>query len=207
MSATIAERLADASSGSDAQGAVRQGLSRDHLRPAGWPRSATRASCPLEGKNLAEAAQSYFAQSEQIPSLVRLAADEARRALVRGRPAAPASARRRGGPRAAAYAARPSRLAARRDPWRIGEAGGADRPGASARRSDLAAVPRRGGSADAAGDRAQPRLPLRPRLCAFGDRPFPGRRARGDGRRGRGDPRRLRLLLVELRRSSRDELA
>ncbi|MFL6764729.1 MAG: Hsp33 family molecular chaperone HslO [Sphingomicrobium sp.] len=31
---------------------------------------------PLEGKNLAEAAQSYFAQSEQIPSLVRLAAVE-----------------------------------------------------------------------------------------------------------------------------------
>jgi molecular chaperone Hsp33 len=29
---------------------------------------------PLEGRNLAEAAQSYFAQSEQIPSLVRLAA-------------------------------------------------------------------------------------------------------------------------------------
>ena len=31
---------------------------------------------PLEGKNLAEAAQSYFAQSEQIPSLVRLAAEK-----------------------------------------------------------------------------------------------------------------------------------
>jgi len=31
---------------------------------------------PLEGKNLGEAAQSYFAQSEQIPSLVGLAADE-----------------------------------------------------------------------------------------------------------------------------------
>jgi molecular chaperone Hsp33 len=29
---------------------------------------------PIEGKSLAEAAQSYFAQSEQIPSLVRLAA-------------------------------------------------------------------------------------------------------------------------------------
>ena len=29
---------------------------------------------PLEGKNLGEAAQSYFTQSEQIPSLVRLAA-------------------------------------------------------------------------------------------------------------------------------------
>ncbi len=31
---------------------------------------------PLEGKNLGDAAQSYFAQSEQIPSLVRLAADK-----------------------------------------------------------------------------------------------------------------------------------
>ena len=32
---------------------------------------------PLEGRNLADAAQSYFAQSEQIPSLVRLAAEKA----------------------------------------------------------------------------------------------------------------------------------
>jgi molecular chaperone Hsp33 len=31
---------------------------------------------PLEGKSLAEAAQSYFGQSEQIPSLVRLAAEK-----------------------------------------------------------------------------------------------------------------------------------
>jgi len=31
---------------------------------------------PLEDRNLAEAAQSYFAQSEQIPSLVRLAAEK-----------------------------------------------------------------------------------------------------------------------------------
>ena len=31
---------------------------------------------PLEGRNLAEAAQSYVAQSEQIPSLVRLAAEK-----------------------------------------------------------------------------------------------------------------------------------
>lgn len=31
---------------------------------------------PLEGKSLAEAAQSYFAQSEQIPSLVRLSAEK-----------------------------------------------------------------------------------------------------------------------------------
>jgi molecular chaperone Hsp33 len=31
---------------------------------------------PLEGQNLGEAAQSYFSQSEQIPSLVRLAAEK-----------------------------------------------------------------------------------------------------------------------------------
>src|SRR3954468_14252953 len=31
---------------------------------------------PLEGRNLGEAAQSYFAQSEQIPSLVKLAAEK-----------------------------------------------------------------------------------------------------------------------------------
>jgi molecular chaperone Hsp33 len=31
---------------------------------------------PLEGRNLGDAAQSYFAQSEQIPSLVRLAAEK-----------------------------------------------------------------------------------------------------------------------------------
>jgi molecular chaperone Hsp33 len=31
---------------------------------------------PLEGKSLADAAQNYFAQSEQIPSLVRLAAEK-----------------------------------------------------------------------------------------------------------------------------------
>jgi molecular chaperone Hsp33 len=31
---------------------------------------------PIEGRNLAEAAQSYFAQSEQIPSLVRLATEK-----------------------------------------------------------------------------------------------------------------------------------
>ena len=31
---------------------------------------------PLEGKNLGDAAQSYFSQSEQIPSLVRLAAEK-----------------------------------------------------------------------------------------------------------------------------------
>jgi len=39
---------------------------------------------PLEGKSLAEAAQSYFAQSEQIPSLVRLAAAKSGNGWVAG---------------------------------------------------------------------------------------------------------------------------
>ena len=37
---------------------------------------------PLEGASLAEAAESYFAQSEQIPSLVRLAVARIRRAAA-----------------------------------------------------------------------------------------------------------------------------
>ncbi len=39
---------------------------------------------PLEGENLAVAAQSYFAQSEQIPSIVRLAAEKKERGWVAG---------------------------------------------------------------------------------------------------------------------------
>ena len=82
---------------------------------------------PLEGEGLAEAAQSYFSQSEQIPSIVRLAAQQGRTGLGRGRPDVPASARRRGGARPAAHAARPSRMAACRDAGRVGEGRGADR--------------------------------------------------------------------------------
>ncbi len=59
-----------------APGSVRQGLSRDHLRPAGHRRSATRGSFRSRARSLGDAAQSYFAQSEQIPSLVRLAAEK-----------------------------------------------------------------------------------------------------------------------------------
>ena len=42
------------------------------------PKAAERYQgiVPLEGKTLADAAQSYFAQSEQIPSIVRLAAEK-----------------------------------------------------------------------------------------------------------------------------------
>jgi molecular chaperone Hsp33 len=39
---------------------------------------------PLEGEGLAEAAQSYFAQSEQIPSIVRLSAHKDDRGWVAG---------------------------------------------------------------------------------------------------------------------------
>ena len=41
-----------------------------------WPTSATRASSRWRARTWREAAQSYFAQSEQIPSLVRLAAEK-----------------------------------------------------------------------------------------------------------------------------------
>lgn len=39
---------------------------------------------PLEGESLAQAAQSYFSQSEQIPSIVRLAADKGEDGWVAG---------------------------------------------------------------------------------------------------------------------------
>jgi molecular chaperone Hsp33 len=39
---------------------------------------------PLEGESLADAAQSYFTQSEQIPSIVRLAADKGAEGWVAG---------------------------------------------------------------------------------------------------------------------------
>ena len=54
---------------------VRQGLSRHHLRPAGG-RRALPGHRAARGREPGEAAQSYFAQSEQIPSLVRLAAEK-----------------------------------------------------------------------------------------------------------------------------------
>ena len=46
---------------------------------------------PLEGESLAQAAQSYFTQSEQIPSIVRLAAAKGDGRLDRGRNPVPAS--------------------------------------------------------------------------------------------------------------------
>ena len=104
---------------------------------------------PLEGEGLAEAAQSYFAQSEQIPSIVRLAVRKDEQGWVAGGLMFQHLAGGRGGPRAAAHAARPSRMAACRDAGRIGEAGGTDRPRPAARRSGLAPVPRGGGGAHA----------------------------------------------------------
>ena len=75
---------------------------------------------PLEGGSLAEAAEHFFVQSEQIPSLVRVAVDAER--PCRRRHPAPASARRRGGARAAAHPARSSRMGACPHPRRDGRA-------------------------------------------------------------------------------------
>ena len=153
---------------------------------------------PLEGESLGEAAQSYFAQSEQIPSLVRLAAEKrdghwiAGGLLLQHLPEGEEGRERLhtrldhpdwphvailGGSVEAGRADR-SRAAARRPLWRLFHEEDEVRT--------LAAI------------RAQPRLPLRPRLCPLGDRALSRRRARGDGRRRRADPGRLRLLLVEL---------
>ena len=154
---------------------------------------------PLEGDSLAEAAQSFFAQSEQIPSLVRLAADKRDGHWVaggllfqhlpegeEGRERLHTRLDHPDWPHIAVLAGsvKPEELT---DPelalddllWRLFH-----------EEDEVRTLV--GGAAEA-------RLPLRSRLCPIGHRPLPGRGARGDGRRGRPDPRRLRILLVELR--------
>ena len=67
------ERLADASRDPDLKELFGKGyLAITFDQPLAKERY--QGIVPLEGKNLGEAAQSYFTQSEQIPSLVRLAA-------------------------------------------------------------------------------------------------------------------------------------
>jgi molecular chaperone Hsp33 len=69
------ERLADAAAEPTLQDLFGQGyLAITFDQPVSDDRY--QGIVPLEGKNLGEAAQSYFAQSEQIPSLVRLAAEK-----------------------------------------------------------------------------------------------------------------------------------
>jgi molecular chaperone Hsp33 len=68
-----AERLADVSDDPSLEELFGSGyLAITFDQPASKERY--QGIVPLEGRDLAEAAQSYFAQSEQIPSLVRLAA-------------------------------------------------------------------------------------------------------------------------------------
>ena len=163
------------------------------------PNERYQGIVPLEGESLAEAAQSYFAQSEQIPIDRPPGRAQGRGGLGRRRPDVPASARRRGGARPAAHAARPSRMAACRGARRIGEAGGADRS-ASCRSTTWS------GGCSTRRRRCAPwrRCALRrgcrcsPDYVALGDRPLPARGARRDGRRGRPDPGRLRILRDQL---------
>jgi molecular chaperone Hsp33 len=69
------ERLADASINPGLKELFGDGyLAITFDQPAGDERY--QGIVPLEGKDLADAAQSYFAQSEQIPSIVRLAAEK-----------------------------------------------------------------------------------------------------------------------------------
>ena len=137
---------------------------------------------PLEGKNLADAAQSYFAQSEQIPSIVRLAAEKrdghwsAGGLLFQHLPEGEEGR---------------DRIHTRLDhpDWPhvailagSVKADGTDRSRPAARRPHLAPVPRGGRDPHASRGAAQQRLPLRPGLCAIGDRQIPCRRARSNGR-------------------------
>ena len=69
------ERLADASMSPTLQELLGDGyLAITFDQPVSNERY--QGIVPIEGRDLADAAQSYFAQSEQIPSLVRLAADK-----------------------------------------------------------------------------------------------------------------------------------
>ena len=75
MSAMIRERLAELSAEPTLEELFGKGyLAITFDQPLADERY--QGIVPLEGKNLGEAAQSYFTQSEQIPSLVRLAAEK-----------------------------------------------------------------------------------------------------------------------------------
>ena len=151
---------------------------------------------PLEGGSLAEAVEHFFVQSEQIPSLVRVAVGEgghvAGGILLQHLPEGEEGR---------------ERLHARLDhpEWEHVRAARADDPrrrarrsGAAARDPALAAVPRGGRDPPARHRAARQGLPLLPRLCARRDRPLRRRGARGDGRRRGVHQRRLRILLARL---------
>ena len=97
---------------------------------------------PLEGESLASAAQSYFTQSEQIPSIVRLAARRAEDGWIAGGLLFQHLPEGEEGRDRHPYAARPPRMGACRGARRIGAGGGIDRSGAAARRIGVATVPR-----------------------------------------------------------------
>ena len=161
------DRPADLHGTADAAGPVRKGyLAITFDQPVANERY--QGIVPLEGKSLAEAAQSYFAQSEQILSL---GGSQPRSAATAGSRAACSCSTCRRAKKGASGCTRGSTIP-------TGHAailGGSVKPGrvgsrASARRPHLAPVPRGGRGADAGGDPAQSRLPLRPGICALGHR-------------------------------------
>jgi len=56
-------------------GLLRGGVLALMLEPNAEHRESTQASVPIEGTSLAQALEAYFTQSEQLPTLIRLAAD------------------------------------------------------------------------------------------------------------------------------------
>ena len=135
---------------------------------------------PLEGASLAEACESYFAQSEQVPTLIRVGVQSDKAGCRGGGLWVQHLPRRGGGPRAAARAARPSRLGACRGADRLGPARRAGRSRPFARTDCLAAAARRRKDLGRARSAPGPWVPLHDRALRRRDRPFPGRRARSD---------------------------
>ncbi|MBV8063824.1 MAG: Hsp33 family molecular chaperone HslO, partial [Nevskia sp.] len=56
-------------------GLLRDGVLALMLEPKDDQRKASQATVPIEGESLAQALEGYFTQSEQLPTLIRLAAD------------------------------------------------------------------------------------------------------------------------------------
>ncbi|HWY23919.1 MAG TPA: Hsp33 family molecular chaperone HslO, partial [Nevskia sp.] len=56
-------------------GLLHGGLLALMLEPTAEQREASQATVPIEGQSLAESLEAYFSQSEQLPTLIRLAAD------------------------------------------------------------------------------------------------------------------------------------
>ena len=175
--------------------AVRQGLSGDHLRPAG-DRRALPGDRPARRREPGRGGAKLFHPVRADPDAS--SASRRARATTAGSRAGCCSSilprARRGASGCTPGSTIPNGRMSRCSPGSVKDEE-LTRPRAAARRAGLAAVPRGRGSARRCRRSALTRgCRCNPDYVALGDRPLPGRGARGDGRRRRLDPGRLRLL-------------